>query len=298
VTEVPGQGAEQRAAGTVGLCIVISTVGRRPERFVRLLDALAAQTDPDFVVGVCDQSTGEDVSALLERFDSRLHLYLTRSAAGLSAGRNSVAAAAPDQVTHFAFPNDTTIPAEDFVARVRSVAGGYDVVACDYRNDGGSRYRLPPPGEMLTRRNVWKVLEPAMILRRDVWSSLGGFDEMLGTGAPTPYQSGEGTDLLLRGMTDRRLRVRWAPDIALDGVSEAYGITPKQVAEKARAYGRGYGFVVARHGYPWTFRIPHLVAPAVKAALRLEGHGLRAALAASAGRVEGVLGQRREEWRR
>jgi hypothetical protein len=288
--------APARTESTVRLCVAVSTIGRRLERFERLLTALATQSDSDFCVGVCDQSTGPAVQELLDHFDASLRLFRTRSAPGLSAGRNSVVAASPVGTTHVAFPNDTTLPPTDFVERIRASASGYDVIVTDYVHDEGSRYRLPTAGEFLTSATVWKVLEPAMVLSRDLWASARGFDEQLGTGSRSRWQSGEGTDLLLRAMKRRPVRVRWMPEIRLDGVPEAFGLSRSQAAAKARGYARGYGFVVARHRYPASFAVPHLLAPAVKAAVHpARWRDLPEAVGVSIARVEGWYGQHRAQ---
>jgi hypothetical protein len=87
--------------------------------------------------------------------------------------------------------------------------------------------------------------------------------------------------------------------VQLHGVPEAFGLTPAVVRRKARSYGRGYGFVHARHRYPMRWTLPHLVGPVVKSVIsggrRL---GFATAIASSAGRIEGFARQRRDDWRR
>jgi hypothetical protein len=289
--------ANAGATGPVGLCVAVSTVGRRLDRFEQLLRSLAEQDDPDFVTGICDQSGDSRVPDLVRAYSDRLRTFSTTSAAGLSAGRNSVWRAAPPSVTHIAFPNDTTVLPRRYVSAIKALGAQADVVTCAYLQDGRPRYELPHGASDLDRFTVWKVLEPATTVATAVLADAGGFDERLGTGSRSRFQSGEGTDLLLRVMAARPVRVRWAPEVELDGVPEAFGLAPAAVRSKARSYGRGYGFVLARHRYPMRFTLPHLVGPLVKSvASGGRRIGLGTALASSVGRIEGFAGHRRHEW--
>ena len=114
-----------------------------------------------------------------------------------------------------------------------------------------------------------------MILKRQVIEDAHGFDEEIGTGARTPWQSGEGTDLLLRVLDRRPLLVRWLPQVTVTGVRQAHGLTESEARRKLRAYGRGFGYVAARHALPWRFHLVHLAALSVKSVLRPRREGSR-----------------------
>jgi hypothetical protein len=271
------------------LCFVVSSRGRMNDRLEQLLASLAAQTDARFTVGVCDQSEDGSVGELARRWASRLSLFVCGSEAGLSAGRNAVVQRASEEVTHFAFPNDTTRFPADFVATIAGHSAIEDVIEVSYLEPGGPRYRLREGAEPLTRSNVWDLLEPAMILQRQVIADAGGFDEKLGSGAATPWQSGEGTDLLLRVLERRPLRVRWLPQVSVFGVRQSHALTPAEARRKLRAYGRGFGYVAAKHTLPWWFHLVHLVAPLVKSLLPPQPAGIADAMASTVGRAEGAV---------
>jgi hypothetical protein len=271
------------------LCFVVSTRGLMKDRLDQLLASLSAQTDRRFVVGVCDQGRDGSVTELAGRWSGTVRLYVCRSRPGLSAGRNAVLNHAPGDITHFAFPNDTTVLPANFVESVARHCGDEDVLEVSYLEEGRARYRLREGVEPLTRSNVWDVLEPAMILKRQVIEDADGFDEEIGTGASTPWQSGEGTDLLLRVLDRRPLQVRWLPQVTVIGVYQAHGLTENEARRKLRAYGRGFGYVAARHALPWHFHVVHLAAPLVKSVLRPRRAGFAAAMASSIGRAEGAV---------
>ena len=119
------------------LCFVVSSRGLTNDRLDQLVASLSAQTSRRFVVGVCDQSReGSVTEELARRWSGTLRLYVCRSGPGLSAGRNAVVARAPSDVTHFAFPNDTTVLPADFVENIERHRRDEDVLEVSYLEAG------------------------------------------------------------------------------------------------------------------------------------------------------------------
>jgi hypothetical protein len=140
--------------------------------------------------------------------------------------------------------------------------------------------------------SVWRAIEPTTFVTREAFESVGAFRQDLGTGCATPWQSGEGTDLLLRMLSSGR-RVMSQPDIWMRGDSSDDRMLPRALVRKHRGYARGTGFVHRIHRYPASTKARIVVAPW----LRVRGlhsdyrMALRIAAARSLGRVEGVLGR-------
>jgi hypothetical protein len=145
------------------------------------------------------------------------------------------------------------------LARLRTHADDLEAGALTVRDELGPKFSLPPAGTPLDRWNVWSVIEMGIVMRKSVFDRLGGFDPSIGTGAASPWQAGEATDLLLRLIaTDASLArgfVWLPPEISVGGVADAYGLARAARRHKLRAYGRGLGRVVTRWRYPrwWRF---------------------------------------------
>jgi hypothetical protein len=272
------------------LCFALSSVGRT-DRLRACLESLAELAGDNCVVGVCDQSRDGSVTALAATVLHGKPWFGTTSGPGLSAGRNAIIAAAPNDVTHFSFPNDTSSFPTDFVARVLSFAS-FDVLVASYVNSGSVRYRFRAGMRPLTRRNVWRALEPATILSAAFIERFGSFDEGLGTGSAGPFQSGEGTDLLLRAVPSA-VETAWVPDLCVFGVVEGHGLTLAQLYAKRRGYGRGYGFLLRRHEFSWGFRVKALIAPLAKGLLGFRLTSFRIGLETALGRLEGLKAGKR-----
>ncbi|TQJ38076.1 glycosyl transferase family 2 [Arthrobacter sp. SLBN-112] len=271
------------------LCVVVSSIGKT-ERLVNLLDSLLYQTDRDFTVGICDQSNNASVRVLAKEYQQRLKIFTTTSARGLSAGRNSVIRAAPSEASHFIFPNDTSAFPTTLIAGLRRKHFDADVVVLSYLDNDAPRYRFNDGIYNLDVKNVWRVIEPAMVLSRNAVEVAGGFDELLGTGCPSPWQSGEGTDLLLK-LVDKELSVHWDNELKVVGVSESYGLDRKKYLVKLRGYGRGYGRIHSKWSYSLLRRVRICVAPWIRCLMRNSSIGVAEAAAVSLGRFEGLIGR-------
>jgi glycosyltransferase involved in cell wall biosynthesis len=250
--------------------VVVSTLGRS-EPILRLLHSLAAQTLPDFEVIIVDQNDDDRVASLIDaaRADFPLFHIRTPQQRGLSRSRNTGWRRASGRYVIFA-DDDCWYPPW-LLARAEQVfrTSGADFVsgrAVDEHGRGiNARYEAEAQG--ITRANVWTTsIEWMIFLRREVLEATGGFDEGVGIGASTPWQAAEGQDLLLRALA---LGFAGRFDPSLHGFhAELDTRKPdRAMLGKARAYGRGMGFVLRRHGFGIGDLAYWLVRPAAGAIL-------------------------------
>jgi len=243
----------------VNLGLVVSTLGR-VEPLRRLLESLDGQLASDDRVVLVAQDRRADVEAVAAEFGRRgTPVVVTGSARGAALGRNVGVAALEPGDRLLVFPNDTTWFPEGSIAALRATAPDVQVGALTVVDEHGPKFVLPPAGTPLDRWNVWSVIEMGLVIRRAVFDRLGGFDPAIGTGAPTPWQAGEVTDLLLRclerepGLADS---FTWLPsDLHVGGIADAHGLPRAARRRKLRAYGRGLGRIVARWRYPAWWRV-------------------------------------------
>lgn len=273
--------------------VAVTTVGRWDD-LRNLLDDLSRQSRPPHAVGIAhhDADDANALDELVRSFADTLTISTAISPRGISNGRNAAAALFGDDVDWLWFPNDTSRVDPDFLERVsRHLTPDRTVCALNLVDREGIRNSLPAPGSPLTRRNVWGAIEPATMFRRADFVRVDGFDPAIGSGAATPWQAGEGTDLLLRLSALDGFSIDWVPDIAVRAQTEFAHLTPAERARKIRSYGRGVGFVYRRWNYPhwqrWRYVLGGVLAP-----LRKPGKFRpRDGLALGIGRTEGVLGR-------
>ncbi|MRX42892.1 glycosyltransferase family 2 protein [Agromyces kandeliae] len=277
------------------LGLVVSTLGR-VEPLQRLLDSLSGRLASGDELVVVAQRNLAEVTALVERFDAgRGRAVVTTSDPGAARGRNHGVASLVGDDPLLVFPNDTTwFPAGSLEA-LRALPAETRLAAMTVVDEHGPKFVLPSAGTPFDRWNAWNVIEMGLLLRRSLFDAVGGFDPSLGTGAPTPWQAGEATDLLLR--IDDRLpwetaQIRWLPpSVAVGGIADAHGLERAERRRKLRAYGRGLGLVVTRWRYPWPWRAA-FVGGGLAFGLRHGGeYGALDGWWVFVGRLEGALGR-------
>jgi GT2 family glycosyltransferase len=190
------------------ITVVIST-RNRGERIVETIETILLNDHPDFEVRVVDQSDGTATDASLQRFrnDPRL-LYVRTTSRGLSAGRNLGIRDARNELVAIT-DDDCRVPAD----WLRRLAGAF---AVDPRIGVVFGNVYPGPHdpsrgfiisyvrkEALLARSILdkhrcEGIASCMGVRKSAWRSLGGFDELLGAGAP--FRAAEEMDLAIRAL--------------------------------------------------------------------------------------------------
>jgi len=238
-------------AAAVPWAVAISTRNRF-EIACRLLSALAGQTHPPAEIALVDQST----SPMLDEFDrylKKLDLPTTKvtvvsGGGGLSAGRNQAIACLSTLPVWVATPNDTSVLAPDFGARIAAAGRLHPDAAClvgDYLH-GSARLRTAGrDGDLINGWRLWKAIEPACVWSLAKVRAAGGFDERIGSGSAGRAQSGEGTDLLCR--MARAGSVVAVPSIQVQGVPHHHGLTDAEWIAKDYSYNVGTGLLYRRH---------------------------------------------------
>lgn len=276
------------------LSIVVSTIGR-PDAMARLLDSLVSQTAVDkFELIVVDQSDDQESARVVNAASLPFRAVTTTSGRGACRGRNVGTALAQGQI--LAFPDDNCLYTPDAVTEVVDlmsstprvgILSGLLVTA----EGSPSMLRWPNVRTAITRSNVQRTaIEATMFIRRDVFASVGGFDESIGVGSAGPYQAGEATDLILRALsTDTEAvfdpRVRIIHEDSRQAIEQNY-------SGKMRGYGRGIGRVYRINHLP-AYEVAYYASRKVAAAVVRTFRGRRdlshADLAWAAGLVSGYL---------
>jgi GT2 family glycosyltransferase len=188
------------------ITVVICT-RNRGATVVRAVRTVLLNDYPCFEVIVVDQSDDESTREALQPFleKPRVH-YLRMPTRGLAAGRNLGIQAAQSEYIALT-DDDCEVPGNWLRAMVEAFAvdgriglvfGNVVPAQHDRRAGFVPAYERREPflaRGMQDKHNVEGVAG-CMGLRRSVWRALGGFDEMLGLGAP--FRAGEESDFAIR----------------------------------------------------------------------------------------------------
>ena len=254
--------------------LIVCTVDRTTP-LERLLRSLALQTDRNFEVVLVDQNQDDRLQALIESFGQVMPIVHVKAARGLSLARNKGLSVARGDF--IAFPDDDCHYPNSLIEHVRKrfdSSPDIDVLTGRTTDTTGneSLSAFLDQDSAIDRWNVWKCGNSnTVFVRRSAIAAGLRFNEELGVGASSPFQSGEETAFLLDAM-QKGSRGRFYRDIVVyhDQVGETDAL-------RARKYARGFGRVLALYDYPRVYLARSLVRPALRAALGLASLNLRLA---------------------
>ncbi|ACZ31910.1 glycosyl transferase family 2 [Xylanimonas cellulosilytica DSM 15894] len=286
-------GQAPNLAVAVAVAVVIPTLAA-PSSLRKLLHSLKCQTVQPCQIVVVFQ--GDDAG--LHRLESMREIVdfdVVRCLPGLARARNIGVKALHTAWDAVAIPDDDVVYDVDALARFGThIKQGVGIVSARVTDlVGNTRLRYSTTERVLNGRDVWRcAIEAGLAYASSCLSDVGGFDEQLGLGAETPWQSGEGTELLLRSMASR-YRVVFDPSIVVVE-QELYSVTgPVRAETRARRYARGTGRVYAlRHTrLEQCGLVCRSLAHIILGVMRRDGTAVSRASAVLVGRVEGLIGR-------
>lgn len=242
--------------------LIVCTIDRF-DQLERLFKSLKRQDHKGFEVVLVDQNPDDRLADLVARYTPYFSIFHIRSAKGISRARNNGIAAAtgayvcfPDDDCWYE-PNTLAVAERLFAARPElAVVTGRTV-------DAVGEASVSPTGETALAITRWNYLKcgnsNSIFVRRAALSDIGGFDEDLGVGSDSPFQSGEEADFLLRAIAAGK-RLMYFPDLIVhhDQVTSEFG--PRQI-ERARKYGRGFGALMRKQRFPFAYVAYRLCRP-------------------------------------
>lgn len=233
--------------------LVLATINRVRE-VDRFLQSLARQTYKNFELIVVDQNDDDRVSSLVDSYRDEFPITYLCSARGLSVARNvGLGHVTGDLV---AFPDDDCWYPEHLLRNVALIFDKNDMdilsgQSRDAHNRQSQRY-WPHKPYLADKINIWKLaISYTVFIRRYCVECLDGFDETLGVGASSPWQSGEETDYLIRAMS-LGYKIYYDPQIRVFHPQKT-GKFGEEEKKRARAYGAGLGRVLKKQDYPLWF---------------------------------------------
>ena len=218
---------------------------------------------------VVDQNTDERLAPIIQDFKDRLRIKYIRSGTGLSRGRNLALQCARGAI--IAFPDDDCAYPKtllsDVCGRFASLpaADGVAVMSRDFDGKPSGPRWITKQGWIRKDKVFRQAISYGLFFRASLIRQVGGFDESLGIGSESTWQSGEETDYVLRALA-QGFRILYCPSLFSlhRGAHEDGSHFRKQVK-----YACGGGRVVRLHGFSWTFKVKFLAAPFLRSTVDL-----------------------------
>jgi 2-beta-glucuronyltransferase len=236
--------------GVVNVSLVVCTFGNRKKQLLRLIESLKTQHFNGFEVILVDQNRPGYLDDILQTNCAGIPLKQVRSDRGLSIARNVGMIHASGAIV--GFPDDDCWYLPETLAQVASffrrnpkvdILLGRTVDALG----APSLSPLRKQSGAVNPSNVWISGNSNTLFVRKEAIPPSGFDEKLGVGAPTRYQSGEETDFILTLMKNRA-RAVYISDLQVchDQVED---VGTARVLKRAWIYSLGFGYVLKKHEF-------------------------------------------------
>lgn len=279
---------------TLPLSLVVATLGRTTQ-VTTLLHSLAAQDFSEFEVIIVDQNDDDRLLPFLAGdWPFPLRRVHTPKRRGASRARN--AGWRESRGSTVLFPDDDCWYPADFLRKGLATMDRLNAAVLSGRpaDETGrtinGRFETKPM--KMDRETVWTTaIEWIVFFRRNVLEVVEGFDDDIGIGAATPWQSSEIQDIVIRAI-DARFSCWYDPDLVGHHEEMVVGRPDAPLIRKARGYARGMGFVLRLHGYPPSRRGLWVLRPLARGLVELahgRGHMLPYYGQVALGRLEGAL---------
>lgn len=235
--------------------IAIFLTSQNRTREVRAL-LLALQGGPvqNYAVWFLAQE-GFDLAAVGEALEDPRITVVEGARQSLSAARNALIPRLDGDIVWFA--DDDCEPLPDtfpFVVDAFRQEPDLGVLSLRSIDETGrpSMGRFPTEPCRIDMGNVWRTaVSYTMFFSREAISRIGAFDERLGVGAPTPWQAGEETDYLMRGLA-LGLKARFDSRAAVIHPDKSGGRDAASM-RRFEVYARGVAMVIYKHKLGWFY---------------------------------------------
>ena len=246
----------------VKFSLVLATIGREIE-VEAFLDSLSRQTYKNFELIVVDQNHDDRVSKLISAYDDRIPVTRIQCQPGLSTARNEGIKLIKGDLV--AFPDDDCwYPPELLEKMARLFEDPRIEIVSGQSRDAQNRHsqrKWPEKSQLANKVSIWKLaISYTVFMRKACVDAVGEFDEELGVGARTAWQSGEETDFLIRAL-ECGYKIRYFPEVKVFHPQKTEVYNPATI-ERAKSYGAGMGRVLKKHHYSVWFVAYMLLRPA------------------------------------
>lgn len=250
--------------------LILATIHRKKE-IIDFLDSLKNQTYKNFELIICDQNQEPFIEDILKSYVDKMQIIHLKTPRGLSKSRNiGLKCATGDIIT---FPDDDCIYPKNLLERVKTqffTLPDIDVLCIRPINENGKT----TAGKFLSKKTKVSLFNApfafcsfSMFIKKKVFDRIGYFDEKLGLGADTPFQSSEDLDLGIRAIKNG-FKVFYNPELVIFHPEKEKILTDETI-KRALYYATGTGYVLRKNNYPLWYCLYYMLRPLIGALLSL-----------------------------
>lgn len=236
---------------------ILVTTRSRQREIINFLNSLEQQEYRDFEVLVADQNENNILEGQLQSFSFE-YVYINIPPCGISEARNQLLNYATGDI--ICLGDDDCLYQQDLLKKMASII----------RASPSAAAFIMVPFKLFFRKGTHPVSAQgafhaapsiSIFFNAQFLNEIGKFDENIGIGAKTLWQSGEETDILVRIIKAGGLVLRcfdvirpWHPNVDL---------SKKSTFTKAYAYGMGRMYLLQKHNFSLFFKLFNILYPLI-----------------------------------
>jgi glycosyltransferase involved in cell wall biosynthesis len=245
----------------VTFSLVLCTLGRN-SHVINFLETVSKQEDVSFEVILVDQNDNNNLEMIIKEFQNLKIKYL-KSKKGLSIGRNVGLQHVEGE--YVSFPDDDCEYPENLLINILNFFkdNNYDFLTCCSRwKDGNiSNGNFDRINGEITKYNVWsRAISYTLFIKKE---SIGNilFDENLGVGSKSIFQSGEETDFVLNVLNNKKSGFYiQSLFVYHPHVTDNYN----DLKNRIKRYTPGKCYVLKKHNYNLLYILLFMFLPLIK----------------------------------
>ncbi|MFW6008624.1 MAG: glycosyltransferase family 2 protein [archaeon] len=231
--------------------LVLCTINRK-NKVKKFLESLKKQNYNNFELIVVDQNSDNRLKLLLNKYSCFFNIKHIKAKKGLSKARNVGLAQVKGDI--IAFPDDDCEYPSELLFKINELFkknesfDGITGRAVDFEGNTSSGNFDNKKG-LINKFNSWqRAISFTIFIKKEVANVVGEFDESLGVGSGTIWQSAEETDYIIR-CVEKGFKIYYNPTIKVFHPSKSNSFN-KKLYLRSYKYGCGMGKVLKKHKFP------------------------------------------------
>mgnify|MGYP001246344172 CR=1 FL=1 len=247
--------------------LILCTLNRN-EYVLNFLKSISSSSFKNFEIILVDQNKSNKLKNLISIFEN-LNIKYLRSDKGLSLGRNKALNEVSGQVV--CFPDDDCEYPNDVLQNIYNIFSKkkYDLISVQsrWKDNKISNGNFDKKSGVINKYNIWgKVISYTIFVRSECIKNIF-FDEKLGVGSKTIFQSGEESDFVLQVIKNKNIKCYYFADLFIYHPHLSKDFV--DVKNRITNYAPGKIYVLRKNNYALLYQAAFILNPLFKSIIYL-----------------------------
>ena len=239
--------------------LILCTLNRN-DFVLNFLNTVSLSTFKNFEIILVDQNKTDELQKIIKNYKN-LNIKYLKSDKGLSIGRNKALKEISGEIV--CFPDDDCEYPENILKEIHNIFSKQNLdllsVQSRWKDDKISNGNFDNKSGEINKYNVWgKVISYTIFIRSEKVEDFY-FDENIGVGSKTIFQSGEESDFVIRLISEKNIDTYYFSNLFIYHPH----LSKKFIDKKKRVinYAPGKSYVLQKNNYSFFYKLAFLCKP-------------------------------------